>query len=78
MQIPGAPNEGGRWPRESGNPTMPLLPPWATEKEVLSAADDIVRGFRAHCEYINYQVETYGPKLVEQTEAFLKHEAEGW
>lgn len=57
---------------------IPLLPPWADEPAVSRAADMIMADISAHLSIINQKVTSNAPQLISETEAYLRHIAEGW
>lgn len=88
MRIIVNPSNQPNQPDESG----PLLPPWATDAEVESAArtlaheidqsyqvaDEARKTAKRAGEVLDHQVKNWAPILVTQTESYLWHTAEGW
>lgn len=56
----------------------PLMPAWATDKMIEDAVTEVVFDIKVFHARIDQFVTEHAPKLVEETEALLKHEAEGW
>lgn len=56
----------------------PLLPTWATDQTIKREADALYFEYVTYIKAIYKLADDYAPLLVAESEAMLRHIAEGW
>ena len=59
-------------------PKGPILPQWATDKDVEEKVDELLYDIEVAHKIIDHRVSQSAPRLIAEAESWLKHETEGW
>lgn len=59
-------------------PNGPILPQWATDRDVQRKVDELMFDIEVTHKIIDHQVSQNAPRLIAEAESWLKHKTEGW
>lgn len=65
-------------PSPNDHPKGELLPKWTLNEQLMNVVNAMVSTIERHLQEWDYQASRMGGDLVNETEAYLEHETEGW